>query len=48
MHVQLTWQVSKDNGCDVRVVNELVNQSDTCVVNNHNGVAALVGDLNDI
>ena len=47
MHAQLTWQVSKDNSCNVRVVNELVNQSDTCVVDNHNGVAALVCNLDD-
>jgi hypothetical protein len=46
MLIQLTWQVSKNNGCNVRVVNELVNQSDTCVVDDHNSVAALICDLN--
>lgn len=46
MLVKLTGHMSKNKSCNVRVVNELINQSNTCIVNDHNGVAALVCDLN--
>lgn len=37
--------MGEDDSCDVRVVNELIHQSNSCVVNDNDSVVALVSDL---